>query len=378
MLKRYKSKNSNAIVIGNYDNHNINSNIHNTNNGNNNVLYMNQIFFHILMFVGFPAVLYFSSVAQSWRSRIWPRQVLTMEEWKSAKTKGRKRKNKMYIRYPVQMEAVSIVSSNCVFGAYCTTARFTQLPRTKFHTYNILKQLFVTYPKLQHIEIVGNCALDPSWQLDEHVIVILLNFWKLHAHNDNNNSTKQDKVLVFTNCNCAFLSLKAYDTYLENVHVIFQSLHDGYFCLYRLSAYLRKLKKISIIQSNCTFADLWHIFAIKFQRSEFSSLRDFTVIVENLYGNLSTENLDLNTECVMQLEKLSIIVKRGMKYHNNDDIRIVITGEIPENINLKEISLSNLFTLDSSFLDFVQAKNIKLTRSSPVQIVQIVNNMNQD
>lgn len=330
------------------------------NNNNNNSLYRfaldtNQIFFQILLFIGFPALLYFSSVDRSWRARIWPRQVLTVREWKSAKTSGKKRKNKTYVHIPIPPNQTTIVASNCVFGAYCTKARFTQLPRTKFHRENVLKQLFVTYPRLESIEIVGEGGQDAEFTLDPRAVTFLIRMWKLYSSKQN-----QEKTLCLTDCNAEKLRLQNYDGHLGNIHLILKEQRVNALCFYNFHSVVENLRKLTIQVSGMEKYKLLYFFRIN-QYSSLSSLKEFSLTIETLYYSqwdiLNPDTtLNLHKCGVVKLDKFSLLVKNSAEASKT---HIVIEYPSQKNVevNLKEMILSECFILENSFTDFINTHN---------------------
>lgn len=333
-----------------------------TDNNNNNlyrfVLETNQIFFQILLFIGFPAVLYFSSVDRSWRARIWPRQVLTVREWKSAKTSGKKRKNKTYVHLPIPPNQTSIVSSNCVFGAYCTKARFIQLPRTKFHRENVLKQLFVTYPKLEAIEIVGEGSQDAEFNLDSTAVNFLIRIWKLYSNKQN-----QEKTLCLTDCNAENLFAQDYDSILGNIHLVLKEQRVNALCFYNFHSIVENLRKLTIQVSNMEKYKLLYFFRIN-QYSSLSSLKEFSLIIETLdYSQWDLLNpdttLNLHKCGVVKLDKISLIVKKNFPEAFKTHIVMEYPSASQQNVkvNLKEMILSECFVLENSFTEFINTHN---------------------
>ena len=163
----------------------------------------NHLFFSILQFVGFPACLYYASVDCSWRRRLWPKQVLSVSEWKRCVGEDKKRFKHVYAAQ--SPPDVSVTSEESVFGTVVKQARFTSFPKRRFHQKNIMNQLFTLYPNINRLDIV-----DPSTRshfvpkFDRESITILLDAWR--NSKKMRSSGEKDRVTVSC-CRCELLGI---------------------------------------------------------------------------------------------------------------------------------------------------------------------------
>lgn len=135
---------------------------------------VNQLMFTIWTCFEFPAVLRFASVDSSWKARLWPVQVLTVQEWRRASHRGKARR---YLKPVVELDRdACITSRSCLFGRFVNSAVFHSLPTTRFHTKNVLQQLFATYSHIVDLSIVGPRHIK-RWQLNPEGVRDLFSFW---------------------------------------------------------------------------------------------------------------------------------------------------------------------------------------------------------
>ena len=146
-----------------------------------NIFQLNQLMFSIWSFLEFPAMLSFASVHSSWKLRLWSTQVFTVKQWKKIPRSVRRyaANGSKYLKVPQVCDSTATITSAAApFYPFVSQAVIKALPRTKFHTLNIINQLFTFYSCISKLTFVGGrCLDDDYWKLDADRIKSLLPLW---------------------------------------------------------------------------------------------------------------------------------------------------------------------------------------------------------
>lgn len=132
---------------------------------NQRVMSVNHLFFGIFVYLECPALLHFSAVHETWRSRLWPYQLLIHLPVSHDTSQGRANKRKRLRERGLALyralrtfavtpySAPTITSRNANFGAQCSKAVFCRFPERVYHRRRMYKQFFHTYSQIQHLAL---------------------------------------------------------------------------------------------------------------------------------------------------------------------------------------------------------------------------------
>lgn len=163
---------------------------------------VNQLMFGIWSYIPFPAILQYTAVHSSWKSRLWPHQGITktllarMTKKKNNKKRSRvvlsnvrrtqyrqlkqiRNESQQFVAVAPPTNRVSATNPRALFACHVRYAIFTSLPKNSDHLNTMLLQLFTTYTAIDTVAIHGQARIIPESTQTYHSAYNSANDWRL-------------------------------------------------------------------------------------------------------------------------------------------------------------------------------------------------------